>query len=421
MDILLRQATIIDSSSPLHQQKADIFIQKGKIVEITETVDRSADKIIDIPGLHISMGWVDVFAQIPDPGYEFKETLESGANAAASGGFTDVFLTPDSSPVVHNKSGIEYIKQRSKSLPVNFHPIGAVTKSLDEKELAEMYDMHQNGAIAFGDGFKSIQSSGILLKALQYVKAVDKCIIQLPDDKSIQPNGLMNEGIQSTRTGLPGRPSLAEELMVVRDIEILKYTGSRLHITGITSKKSIELIKAAKKEGLNVTCSVTPYHLYFIDNDLANYDTNLKVNPPLRSREDKDALIEAVLDGTVDFIASHHMPQHADAKIIEFEYAKDGMIGLQTSFAAVYTAIPKLSPDKIVNLFSYNARKYFDLPIFKIEKDAEACLTLFHLDQQWIFESSLNYSKSSNSAFFGRPLLSKPLGIINKGSLFLNE
>lgn len=162
MDILLRQVTIIDSSSPFHQKKADILIQKGRIVEISEKLDFSADKIIDAPGLHVSVGWVDVFAQIPDPGFEFKETLESGANAAAFGGFIDVFLTPDSSPVVHNKSGVEYIKQRSKSLPVNFHPIGAVTKNIDGKELAgEMYDMHQNGAVAFGDGFNSIQTSGV--------------------------------------------------------------------------------------------------------------------------------------------------------------------------------------------------------------------------------------------------------------------
>lgn len=421
MDILLRQVTIIDSSSPFHNKKADILIQKGKIIEINDKLANSADKIIDVQGLYVSIGWVDVFAQIPDPGFEYKETLESGANAAASGGYTDVFLTPDSSPVVHNKSGVEYIIQRSKSLPVNFHPIGAVTKNIEGKELAEMYDMHQNGAIAFADGFNSIQSSGILLKALQYVKAIDKCIIQLPDDKNIQPHGLINEGVPSTRLGLPGKPSLAEELMIGRDLEILKYAGSRIHFTGITSKKSIELIKTAKQNGQQVTCSVTPYHLYFSDNDLSDYDTNLKVNPPLRSPEDKIALKGAVLDGTVDFIASHHIPQHADGKVVEFEYAKDGMAGLQTCFAVVHTAIPELSPEKIVDLFSLNARKYFGLSQSTIQKNTEANLTLFQLNHQWTFQPLHNLSKSSNSAFFGRPLHSKALGIINKGSLFLND
>jgi dihydroorotase len=421
MDILLRQATIIDPSSPFHKKKADILIQNSKIAEISDQLTRSSDKNIDVAGLHVSPGWVDVFAQIPDPGFEYKETLQTGAKAAAFGGYTDVFLTPDSSPVVHNKSGVEYIVQRSKSLPVNFHPIGAVTKNIEGKELAEMYDMHQNGAIAFGDGFNSIQSSGILLKALQYVKAVNKFIIQLPDDKGIQPNGLMNEGVQSTRLGLPGRPSLAEDLMIARDIEILKYTASKLHITGITSKKSIELIKAAKQEGLQVTCSVTPYHLFFTDKDLTNYDTNLKVNPPLRSEEDKNALIEAVLDGTIDFIASHHRPQHADGKVVEFEYAKDGMTGFQTSFAAVHTAIPTLTPEKLVDLFSLNARKQFGLPGNSIQKDADACLSLFLFNHEWTFDISQNLSLSSNSAFFGRPLVSKALGIINKGSLFLND
>jgi dihydroorotase len=421
MDILLRQATIIDPSSPFHKKKADILIQNGKIAEISDQLSHFADKNIDVAGLYVSPGWVDVFAQIPDPGFEYKETLETGAKAAAFGGFTDVFLTPDSSPVVHNKSGVEYIVQRSKSLPVNFHPIGAVTKNTEGKELAEMYDMHQTGAIAYGDGFNSIQSSGILLKALQYVKAVDKFIIQLPDDKNIQPNGLMNEGVQSTRLGLPGRPSLAEELMIARDIEILKYTGSKLHITGITSKKSIALIKAAKQSGLQLTCSVTPYHLYFIDNDLADYDTNLKVNPPLRSLEDKEALIEAVLDGTIDFIASHHRPQHADDKVVEFEYAKNGMTGFQTSFAAVHTAIPKLTSEKLVDLFSLNARKQFGLAVKSIQKNADACLSLFLFNHQWTFDISQNLSLSSNSAFFGRPLVSKALGIISKGSLFLND
>jgi dihydroorotase len=421
MDILLRQVTIIDPSSPFHKKKADILIQNGKLVDISDQLDHSADKLIDVPGLHVSTGWVDVFAQIPDPGFEYKETLESGANAAAFGGYTDVFLTPDSSPVVHNKSSVEYVKQRSKTLSVNFHPIGAVTKNIEGKELAEMYDMHHSGAIAFGDGFNSIQSSGVLLKALQYVRAIDKFIIQLPDDKGIHPNGLMNEGVQSTRLGLPGRPSLAEELMIARDIDILKYTGSKLHITGITSKKSIDLIKVAKQEGLQITCSVTPYHLFFTDNDLAHYDTNLKVNPPMRSIEDKEALVEAVLDGTIDFIASHHKPQHTDDKVVEFEYAKQGMIGLQTCFAAVHTAVPQLSPEKIVELFSLNARKRFGLSGSKIEKDTDANLTLFQLNHQWTFDPALNLSNSINSGFFGRPLVSKALGIINKGSLFLND
>jgi dihydroorotase len=262
MNLLLRQAKIIDPSSPFHQQQADIFIQDGILKTISPKLDITADKIIEAEGLFVSPGWLDVFAHFPDPGFEYKESLQTGANAAAAGGYTDVLLIPNTAPVVHNKSAVEYIVQRSKSFPVNLHPIAAVTKNAEGKELAEMYDMHDSGAIAFGDGNCSIQSSGILLKALQYLRAIDKVLIQLPDDRSISATGLMNEGIISTQLGLPGKPAIAEELMIARDIELAKYTESKIHFTGISTAKSVELIQRAKAEGIRVTCSVTPYHLF---------------------------------------------------------------------------------------------------------------------------------------------------------------
>jgi dihydroorotase len=420
MNLLLRQAKIIDPTSPFHQQQADIFIQDGIFKTISSRLDITAEKIIEAEGLFVSPGWLDVFAHFPDPGFEYKESLQTGAAAAAAGGYTDVLLIPNTAPVVHNKSAVEYIVQRSKSFPVNLHPIAAVTKNAEGKELAEMYDMHDSGAVAFGDGNCSIQSSGILLKALQYLRAIDKVLIQLPDDRSISATGLMNEGIISTQLGLPGKPSVAEELMITRDIELAKYTESKIHFTGISTAKSVELIQRAKAERIQVSCSVTPYHLFFCDEDLTTYDTNLKLNPSLRTREDREALKNAVVDGTIDCIASHHFPHEKDSKIIEFEYAKYGMIGLETSFAVVRTMLPQLSFEKLIAIFCTNPRRIFDLPVASIKENETACLTLF-TDEKWIFKTTDIRSKSINTAFLGKEFNGRPLGIINKDQVFLNQ
>jgi len=284
-----------------------------------------------------------------------------------------------------------------------------------------MYDMHASGAVAFSDGLQPIQTSGLLLKALQYVKAFDGTIVQMPVDKSIGTHGLMNEGIVSTQLGLPGIPAVAEHIIIKRDIDLLRYTGSKLHITGITTAESIRLIKEAKAEGLQVTCSVTPYHLFFADEDLKEYDTNLKLTPPLRTRTDVQALCEAVTDGTIDCIASHHIPHNTDAKVCEFEYAKAGMIGLQTAFAAVNTAIPGLSTEKIIALFSNNARNIFHLPATNMIKENNiAELTLFTRSGNTLLTKANNKSASHNSAFLDRSLNGQVIGIVSKQSVYLN-
>lgn len=418
MDILLKGVHIIDPSSPFHQQQVDILIQKGIISQIG-TVHTSADREIKIPGLCVSPGWTDIFANFCDPGFEAKETLQTGAAAAASGGYTDVLLVPNTYPPVHNKAAVEYIVQRSKSLPVTIHPIAAITKNTEGKELAEMYDMHQSGAVAFSDGTCTIQSPGLLLKALQYLKAINKVIIQIPDDKSISAGGLMNEGVVSTQLGVAGKPAIAEELMIMRDIELAAYSGSKIHITGISTAKAVALIKGAKKQGVDVTCSVTPYHLCFSDEDLYDYDSNLKINPPLRTASDREALKQGLLEGVIDCIATHHFPQDTDHKMVEFEYAKDGMIGLETSFAMVHSCVPALSLGQLVLLFSTNPRKIFDLPALSINLNQQASLSLFIADKSW---KVMDFkSKSKNSYFLGKELTGKPLGIINKDKVFLNE
>jgi dihydroorotase len=422
MKLLIKQAYIIDPGSSHRGTIRDIFIEQGIIREISAGISgEGADQIIDGNGLFISPGWVDIFSHFAEPGYEFKETLETGSRAAAAGGFTDVFLIPNTLPVTDGKTQVEYLRQRSAALSVNIWPIGAITHHLDGKHLAEMYDMQNSGAIAFSDGLYPVQSAGVLMKALQYVKAFDGVIIQIPDDTSIAPNGLMHEGIVSTRLGLPGRPLMSEELIIARDIKLARYTDSRIHFTGVTSPKSIEYIRRAKAAGLHVTCSVTPYHLFFSDDDLQQYDTNLKVYPPLRPRAVTDGLREAILDGTIDCITAHHLPHEYDSKVLEFDHAKYGMTGLETAYGAIQTLFPELSPEQIYDLFGGNARKIFGMDQPKIEEKEKALITLFKPKENWQFKLSKSKSKSKNSAFNDHHFTGKPVGIIRNDILFLTS
>lgn len=410
MTILIRQAVIVYPGHPLNRQRKDILIQNGTVSRIADSIEGQADTVIQQEGLHLSPGWVDTFAHFCDPGFEFKETLETGARAAAAGGYTHVFVLPNTNPTVHSKSQVEYIKEKSRKLPVVIHPLGAVTKNAEGKELAEMYDMFTAGAIAFGDGRNPVQSAGVMLKALQYVKAFGGVVVQVPEDKSIGTHGLINEGIVSTRLGLPGKPVISEEMMVARDLELVSYAGSKLHFTGVSSARSLQLIAAARQRGVEVTCSIAPYQLYFSDEDLKDYDTNLKVNPPLRTTENRAALQAALRQGLVDSIASHHFPHEWDSKVCEFEYAGNGMIGLETAFGVAGGV--GITAEQWVSLVGTNPRKIFNLPDVLLEAGAIADFTLFDPDPEYEFSESGIQSKSKNSPFIGKTLRGKVIGII---------
>jgi dihydroorotase len=420
MKILIKQARIIDPSSPHNGQITDIFIENGLISRIGNSINPEADQVVNLEGLCISPGWVDVFASFADPGFEYKETLETGAKAAAAGGYTDVLIIPNTNPVLHNKAAVEYVVHKGQHLPVTIHPIGAITRNTEGKELAEMYDMKWSGAVAFSDGVNCVQSAGLLVKALQYVKAFDGIIIQVPDDKSVNPPGLINEGVVSTQLGLPGKPAMAEELVVERDINLAEYTDSKIHLTGISTRKSADYVQKGKENGIAVSCSVTPYHLFFTDEDMTSYNTHLKVNPPIRTAEDRAALREAVLNGTVDCLASHHLPHEIDSKVIEFEYAKFGMTGLQTAYAVLNTAVAGISTERCVELLAVNPRRIFSLSPASIAEGQKAKITLFQPAATWTFTPDMIRSKSANTPFIGQTFTGKVAGIINGDNLTLS-
>jgi dihydroorotase len=419
MKVLIKNATILSPSSPFNGKNKNIFIENGIISKIDDEINTDSDKIIEAEGLCVSTGWIDCFANFCDPGEEYKETIQTGCKAAAAGGFTEIMLIPNTHPVVSNKSQVEYLIEKSKLLPVKIHPIGAITKNAEGKELSEMFDMYNSGAVAFSDGTNPVQSSGILQKALEYIVAINGTIIQLPDDKNIGTYGLINEGEISTKLGLQGKPALSEELMIARDIELVRYTNSKIHFTGISTRKSLELISAAKKEGLNVSCSVTPYHLFFCHEDLWDYDTNLKVNPPLRRKEDRDALREGIKTGVIDFIASHHQPQDWDHKVCEFQYAKNGMETLESVFGVA--GICGVPVETFVKMQTENIGSIFNLAVASINEGEKANLTLFFPDESYVFHEKDILSKSKNNAFINKRLRGKVIGIINKDNLHLNK
>lgn len=421
MSVLIRQVKIVDPQSEFHNKVVDILIEHGAISKIETFLNAVSDQVIEENGLCISPGFVDVFADYREPGYEHKETIASGLKAAAAGGFTDVLLAPNTNPAISTKSIVQFISQKAKGNIVSVHPLGSITQDIEGKALAEMLDMHANGAIAFTDGWKPVQNANLMLKAFEYAKSFDGVLLQIPFDASLTAGGLMHEGEISTRLGMAGIPVLAETILIYRDLELLRYTNSKLHITGVSTAEGIEMIRAAKHEGLQVTCSVTPYHLALSDEALQTYDSLYKVSPVLRSEQDRKALIEGLKDGTVDCIASHHRPQEWDAKAKEFEYAGEGMNVQEIAFNIVLEATDKEVPlERIIDAFSIQPRKIFGLPLNAIGKDGNS-FTLFTPENSLSFTEKKVQSLSRNNPFIGREMKGKIWGVYNNNQLHLNQ
>jgi dihydroorotase len=371
MEILIRSARIVDTGSPFNNQIKDILISDGKIKRIGDGLrNTSKAKEIKEDNLHVSIGWFDLNTFLGDPGFEQKETIETGCKAAAAGGFTHVCCMPNTLPVIQTKAQVEYVLRKSADQIVSVHPLGAVTHNTEGHDLADMYDLHQAGAIAFSDGPKPIPSAGVIERALLYVKAFNGLVMVHPEDKSVSKNGAMHEGLISTQLGLPGAPALAEEIAVNRDLFVLEYADSKLHLLDISLKKSVDLIRAAKKKKLKVSASVNAYNLMLDHSAVGNFDTHYKVNPHLRLKNDIAALIKGITDGTIDAVSSAHQPQDEDCKKLEFDKADFGMIGLETCFGVVNTALHgSIKLEKIIQLLAQNPRKILVWKFRKLRRE----------------------------------------------------
>lgn len=419
MDILLHSVEILDPSSPWHRKKTNVRISNGIIAEMGEVQD--GEMKIDAKDLKLSVGWFDMRASFGDPGFEYKEDIENGSRAAAAGGFTEIALLPNTQPVIQSKNEISYLRSRNTANLTQIHPIAAVTINTRGEELTEMIDLYKAGAVAFSDGSKPLWHTDICLKTLQYLQKFDGLLINRPEDRMLTAFGSMNEGINSTVLGLKGMPALAEELMIARDIKLLKYTGGRIHFATISSARSVELIRKAKAQGLNVSCDIAAHQIAFDDSFLMDFDTNYKVNPPLRLKEDIEALISGLEDQTIDVIVSGHTPHEADSKKLEFDLAEFGMIGLQTVYPVLQNISNRIPFENLIEKITSSPRKLLNLKVPEIKKGEKANLTLFDPQKNWVLDDKSNRSKSKNSPFYNQSLAGKAVGVFNQDKFILDD
>lgn len=418
MNTIIRSAKIIDSKSPFHNKTVDILIADGCITKIETTLPNLENyQEIQLDNLHVSTGWFDSSVSLGEPGFEDRETIENGLQVAAKSGFTGIALQPNSFPVIDNQSQVHFVKSKSLGAATELFPIGALTKGSEGKDMAELFDMKNAGAIAFGDYNRSLDNANLLKIALQYTQDFDGLVIAFSQDEKIKGNGVANEGIVSTRLGLKGIPNLAEELQVARNLFLLEYTGGKLHIPTISTSKSVALIQEAKAKGLQVSCSVAVHHLVLNDEKLEEFDTRFKVSPPLRKETDRLALIEGAKNGTIDMITSDHNPIDIEHKKMDFDTAKSGTIGLESAFSALMTILPvEMVIEKLTA-----GRTTFGIESPSITEGAKANLSLFNPEEKSTFTADTIRSKSKNSAFIGTEIKGKVYGIVNQNQLILNQ
>ena len=412
MKILIKSAKIIDNESPFNHKVSDILIEDGIIKEIAPSLRvKKADKEISHENLHVSPGWFDSSVNFGEPGFEDRETIENGLLTAAKSGFTTVALNPGNDPVTDNKGAVAFLKNKAEKNPVNLHPIGALTRKSEGNEMAELYDMQQAGAVAFGDYKKAVSNPNMLKIALQYAQNFDGLVLSFPQENKIAGNGQVNENENSTYLGLKGIPALAEELQISRDLFILEYTGGKLHIPTISTAKSVEIIREAKEKGLDVTCSVAIHNLFFTDDVLRDFDTNAKVLPPLRTKADVKALLAGLRDGTIDMVTSDHTPIDIEHKKVEFDNALFGTLGLETAFGALLQVVSLKTTIRMLT----SGKLRFNLPETTIDDGSVADLTFFNPDVEHTFGKGDILSTSKNSLFLNHKLKGKVYGIFSRG------
>jgi dihydroorotase len=419
MRILIKNVRIIGPNGAGKPQ--DLLVVDGRIEEIGSTITAQVDHEVVGEDLHVSVGWMDLGVQAWDPGYEHREDLDSAREAAAAGGYTHIVLWPDTEPCVDSKAGIRYIEEQAMDHAVRLLAMGTLSKDCAGKDLTEMIDMQEAGAVAFSDGMKSVRNNGVFLRALQYATAFEGLIVHFPYDLSIGSQGHMHEGIMSTSLGLPGIPSISEELMVARDLHLLEYTDSRLHLANISAAGSVQRIREAKAAGLRVTASVPVWNLVYNDNVLSSFDSQFKLMPPLRDESDREALLAGLLDGTIDHISTNHWPWEEEHKSLEFPYAEFGASSLETCYALLQMHLgDQLGIAELTAILVQGARKVLGREIPSIEVGAEADLTVFSPGESWVYSRAAVRSKSYNSPVLEQELMGKVKAVIrsNKYRIF---
>jgi dihydroorotase len=419
MNLLLKNIRFCSGAGNDPARPLDLLIRDGRIEAIGEGLEAGEGVEAWAPeDAWVSPGWFDVGVHTGDPGYEHREDLHSVARAAAAGGFTGIAVFPNTQPALHAKSEILYIRNKAAGAACTFYPVGALSLRCEGKEMAELFDMHAAGAIAFSDGSHPVQDAGLLLRSLQYVRAFNGLVLQQPHHVTLAAGGQMHEGVVSTSLGLKGLPALAEEVMVQRDLSLLQYAQGRLHFHLLSTAGSVALIRAAKNAGLPVTCSVAVANLCFTDDELASFDANWKVLPPLRAASDRQALLDGLADGTIDFICSNHTPWDEEAKNLEFPYAEFGIAGIETAFALCRTHLADaLSLDALVEKWALGPRRVLGLPIPVLEKGAAAELTVFQPDATWTVGENDLHTKARNLPWIGERLRGRVLSIVNNGKV----
>ena len=419
MKTLIRSAQILSTQSPFHKKIKNVLIQNGRIEEIGDK-NYAADKVIEAEGMILSPGWFDLGTCVGDPGHENREDLASLAKAAAAGGFTEVAVLPNTLPTVQTKNEVSYITANNESRLVQVHALAAVTKNCKGEELTEMIDLHEAGAIAFTDGLKPIWHTDIFLKSLQYLQKFEGLLIDHPEDIWLNLFGQMHEGPNSTMLGLKGMPRIAEEVAVSRNLKLLGYAGGRLHLSKLSTAKAIDLVRTAKKKGLNISCDIASYQPLLSDELLSDFDTNYKVNPPLREKADQEALIKGLKDGTIDVIVSNHIPLDDESKFLEFDLSDFGMINLQTFASHMASLSSSVDMELLIEKITDAPRRLLNLAPVTIDIGVKANLTLFDPTCEWTFTPDANLSKSRNSPWLGKTLKGKAVAVFNNSKQALD-
>ena len=417
MSVLIKSATIVDSKSNLNFKKKDILIKNGVIADIADSIDSESNNKISFENLHISRGWMDTSVSFGEPGYEERENISNGLLTAASSGFTSILLNPDCYPLIESHSSVQFLKKKSFNTTTDIYPIANLTNGSNGSDIASLYDMKLAGAVAFGDYKKSIIDSSILKIALEYTKTFGGRVISFCQDEFLSKKGVLNESIVSTEFGLKGIPSISESINLYRDIEILNYTGGKIHIPYITTSKGVELIREAKKNNLDITASVSLAHITFSEHDIFDFNTNFKIIPPLRSKNDANSLKEGLIDGTIDFLTSMHEPFDIDNKKVVFDNASSGTVALESTFGLMSS---KFTLEKTIDILT-RKKIIFEVDDYPIEIGAPANLSLFNPDKNYEFSEDHILSTSKNCAFLGSKLKGIVYGSVNKDNFTLNR